>query len=133
METVPKKYRDRICDVVDEVKLRHETVFKDMLERLGTDALSVEQFRSITQETFSGGINWGRIISVLATSSYVREDDVQAANNVFVDLTNEWINENGGWEHAAIFFSQHMIDMPRIFTTFMVLGITATVIYWLIR
>ena len=92
-----------------EVETRHELLLRHMCDKLDIRASTVEYtFKSVADEIFSSGINWGRIVVLYCFASEVAVfcsqhnmeaivDDVVRWVSEYVAGLSEWIKKSGGW------------------------------------
>ncbi|KAJ7369914.1 hypothetical protein OS493_035487 [Desmophyllum pertusum] len=94
-----------------EVETRHEALLKNMCNKLDIRASTAEiTFRTVADEIFSTGINWGRIVVLYCFAAEVAgfcsrneidivEDVVRWLSEYVSERTiTEWIRKAGGWD-----------------------------------
>ena len=93
-----------------EVETRHQLLLKHMCDKLDIRASTAEvTFRTVVDEIFSTGINWGRIVVLYCFAAQVAvfcsqheidivEDVVRWLSEYLSERTlAEWIKKSGGW------------------------------------
>lgn len=93
-----------------EIETRHEALLKNMCNKLDIRASTAEiTFRTVADEIFSTGINWGRIVVLYCfaaeVASFCRRQEIDIVDDVVRWLSEyvcqrtftEWIRKAGGW------------------------------------
>lgn len=93
-----------------EVERRHEALLKNMCNKLDIRTSTAEiTFRTVADEIFSTGINWGRIVVLYCFAAEVAvfcsRNDIDIVDDVVRWLSEyvsertltEWIRKSGGW------------------------------------
>lgn len=94
-----------------EVETRHEMVLKNMCDKLDIRTSTAENtFRTVADEIFVSGINWGRIVVLYCFAAEVAvfcsQHEIDIVDDVVTWLSEyvserklaEWIKKSGGWE-----------------------------------
>lgn len=94
-----------------EVESRHQLLLKNMCDKLDIRASTAHvTFRTVADEIFCTGINWGRIVVLFCFAAEVAvfcsqheidvvEDVVRWLSDYLSERTlAEWITKTGGWE-----------------------------------
>lgn len=100
-----------------EVETRHQLLLKNMCDKLDIrTSTAAVTFRTVADEIFSTGINWGRIVVLFCFASEVAvfcnqqeidvvEDVVRWLSDYLCERTiAEWIKKSGGWVGFEHFF-----------------------------
>ena len=106
----PLKIHITMREKGDDFEERYKTHFQDLVEQLHvTQNTAYSMFKSIVEELFSGGINWGRIIALFAFGGSLAVRCVETGMPNLVDSVVEWvttyvehhlekwISQHGGW------------------------------------
>lgn len=93
-----------------EVETRHQLLLKNMCDKLDIRTSTAEiTFRTVADEIFSTGINWGRIVVLYCFAAEVAvfcsqheidivEDVIRWLSEYLSERTIvEWIKKSGGW------------------------------------
>ena len=93
-----------------EVETRHQLLLKHMCDKLDIRAATAEvTFRTVVDEIFSTGINWGRIVVLYCFAAQVAVFCTQHEIDIVEDVVRwlseylsernlaEWIKKSGGW------------------------------------
>lgn len=93
-----------------EIETRHEALLKNMCNKLDIRASTAEiTFRTVADEIFSTGINWGRIVVLYCfaaeVASFCNRQEIDIVHEVVRWLSEyicqrtftEWIRKAGGW------------------------------------
>lgn len=93
-----------------EIETRHQALLKNMCNKLDIRASTAEiTFRTVADEIFSTGINWGRVVVLYCFAAEVAvfcfrneidivEDVVRWISEYVCQRTfSEWIRKAGGW------------------------------------
>lgn len=93
-----------------EIETRHEALLKNMCNKLDIRASTAEiTFRTVADEIFSTGINWGRIVVLYCfaaeVASFCNRQEIDIVHDVVRWLSEyicqrtftEWIRKAGGW------------------------------------
>ncbi|KAK2552883.1 Apoptosis regulator Bcl-2 [Acropora cervicornis] len=94
-----------------EVEIRHQFILKNMCGKLDIRASSAHvTFRTVADEIFATGINWGRIVVLFCFAAEVAvfcgQQEIDVVENIVTWLSeylsqrtlSEWIKKSGGWE-----------------------------------
>lgn len=94
-----------------EIETRHEALLKNMCNKLDIRASTAEiTFRTVADEIFSTGINWGRIVVLYCfaaeVASFCNRQEIDIVDDVVRWLSEyvcqrtfiEWIRKEGGWD-----------------------------------
>lgn len=94
-----------------EVEIRHQLILKNMCGKLDIRASSAQiTFRTVADEIFATGINWGRVVVLFCFAAEVavfcRQQEIDVVENIVTWLSeylsqrtlSEWIKKSGGWE-----------------------------------
>lgn len=103
-------YALKVVEMAQEVERRHVSQFDEMCKRLTiTHSGAYATFRSVCEELFRTGINWGRVSAYFAFGGALAESCVakhmpNAVGQVtdwmtsyFEESLLEWIEDKGGW------------------------------------
>ncbi|XP_059138642.1 apoptosis regulator Bcl-2-like, partial [Physella acuta] len=103
----------------DEFEERFRNRFNDLIEQLNiTDNNAYDTFKIIVDETFSDGVNWGRIVALLGFAGcfvvycFVHNKSHLADNVVewvtlYIDTNlQEWLTSNDKWQGLVEFYSR---------------------------
>lgn len=93
-----------------EVEIRHQFILKNMCGKLDIRASSAHvTFRTVADEIFATGINWGRIVVLFCFAAEVAvfcgQQEIDVVENIVTWLSeylsqrtlSEWIKKSGGW------------------------------------
>ena len=99
-----------------EVETRHEMVLKNMCDKLDIRTSTAENtFRTVADEIFVSGINWGRIVVLYCFAAEVAvfcsQHEIDIVDDVVTWLSEyvserklaEWIKKSGGWVSWRVF------------------------------
>ena len=114
-----------------EVETRHEMVLKNMCDKLDIRTSTAENtFRTVADEIFVSGINWGRIVVLYCFAAEVAvfcsQHEIDIVEDVVTWLSEyvsertlaEWIKKSGGWVSWRVFTSHNLkFYASRIETT----------------
>ena len=106
-----KKYTETIDRTITEVTTKHHFFFDNIVnnlqDQLNIDLTSV--FNNVADELFNDGVNWGRIITLLAFSKelskhFIEFGEIRKVDNI-ISITSgyleqnleKWISVHGGW------------------------------------
>lgn len=130
-----------------EVETRHEMVLKNMCDKLDIRTSTAENtFRTVADEIFVSGINWGRIVVLYCFAAEVAvfcsQHEIDIVEDVVTWLSEyvsertlaEWIKKSGGWEAFCEQFKDVHGETEKfwwnsIFYTTIGLGTIAAMLY----
>lgn len=130
-----------------EVETRHEMVLKNMCDKLDIRTSTAENtFRTVADEIFVSGINWGRIVVLYCFAAEVAvfcsQHEIDIVEDVVTWLSEyvsertlaEWIKKSGGWEAFCEQFKDIHGETEKfwwnsIFYTTIGLGTIAAMLY----
>ncbi|KAK3103484.1 hypothetical protein FSP39_019575 [Pinctada imbricata] len=106
----PQKLQVLMREKGDDFEERYQAQFQDLVEQLHiTQNTAYSMFKSIVEELFSGGINWGRIVALFAFGGSLAVRCVETGMPNLVESVVEWITiyieqhlqtwiiQHGGW------------------------------------
>lgn len=77
----------------DEFERRYRREFADMVEQLNISAdLAYPTFNAVAQELFIDGINWGRIVALIAFGGAIAVECFRRHLEHLVDSIHEWVS-----------------------------------------
>lgn len=130
-----------------EIETRHEMVLKNMCDKLDIRTSTAENtFRTVADEIFVSGINWGRIVVLYCFAAEVAvfcsQHEIDIVEDVVTWLSEyvsertlaEWIKKSGGWEAFCEQFKDIHGETEKfwwnsIFYTTIGLGTIAAMLY----
>lgn len=102
--------RTALRNLGDDFERRYSAEFDNMVEQLNiTPDMAYPTFMAVAQELFSDGINWGRIVALIAFGGAIAVECVTKEMDHLIDsiydwvstyITNnleQWITSHGGW------------------------------------
>ena len=103
------KYGEKMSMLTSDMLRKHELALSRMGERLQLSPSNIEEtFRSVANDTFQDGVNFGRIVSLftfcVVVSEYCVEHDMDDKVKNITRLTadtlydhRKWFESHGGW------------------------------------
>ncbi|XP_029948628.1 bcl-2-like protein 1 [Salarias fasciatus] len=123
-ETDPVK--SALLDSADEFELLFKQAFSDLSSQLDiTPDTAYHSFKSVMDEVFKDGVNWGRIVGLFAFGGVlcvecVEKDMSELVSRIADWMTmyldeniNFWIESQGGWEYFAEIFGRGAASEAR--------------------
>ncbi|KAL9824601.1 bcl-2 homologous antagonist/killer isoform 1-T1 [Geothlypis trichas] len=112
LESTGSQVGQRLAIIGDDIYRRYDAEFRTMLERLQpTRHNAYEHFTKIASSLFESGINWGRVIALMAfgyrlamhvwqrgVSGFVRRIARYVGEFMLQHRIARWIAQQGGWE-----------------------------------
>lgn len=111
MEQKYSKIGEKAYELCDSMIYKHEPFFKNLPNRIGLTRDTIRSTtKSILNEVLGDSINFGRIVSILATSltfceHFYNTKDMSDCIDCIVETTAEviyenrqWFESNGGWD-----------------------------------
>lgn len=106
-------------DSADEFELRYTQAFSDLSSQLDiTPDTAYNSFKSVMDEVFKDGVNWGRVVGLFAFGGVlcvecVEKDMSELVSRIADWMTmyldehiNPWIQSHGGWDFFAEIFGR---------------------------
>ena len=106
----------------DEFEERFRNRFNDLIEQLNiTDNNAYDTFKIIVDETFSDGVNWGRIVALLGfagcfvvycfvhNKSHLADNVVEWVTSYIDTNLQEWLTSNDKWVRIVSICIHHNI------------------------
>ncbi|XP_059167445.1 apoptosis regulator Bcl-2-like, partial [Physella acuta] len=103
----------------DEFEERFRNRFNDLIEQLNiTNNNAYDTFKIIVDETFSDGVNWGRIVALLGfagcfvvycfvhNKSHLADNVVEWVTSYIDTNLQEWLTSNDKWQGLVEFYSR---------------------------
>ena len=130
-----------------EVETKHQLLLKQICDKFDIRASMAEvTFRTVADEIFSTGINWGRIVVLYCFAAQVAVFCSQHEIDIVEDVAGwlseylsqgtlaEWIKKSGGWEAFVEQFKDVQHEREKfcwnsIFYTTLGLGTLAVMLY----
>lgn len=116
-DVTPNEIQRAMRALGDEFESRFSQAFDDMINQLHiTPDTAYQTFRTIVNEIFSDGVNWGRVVALFGFGGKlavrcVQQSMPQLVNSivdwvsVYVDTTlKSWISANNGWAGFLEFY-----------------------------
>ncbi|XP_038018703.1 bcl-2 homologous antagonist/killer [Motacilla alba alba] len=112
LESTGSQVGQRLAIIGDDIYRRYDAEFRTMLESLQpTRDNAYEHFTKIASSLFESGINWGRVIALLAfgyrmamhvwqrgVSGFLRRIASYVGDFMLQNRIARWIAQQGGWE-----------------------------------
>ncbi|XP_002740789.2 bcl-2-like protein 2 [Saccoglossus kowalevskii] len=113
----PTKVNFTMRALGDEFETRYRDVFQGMCDQLHiTPSTAYPTFTAVTNELFTEGITWGRVVAMYAFGGALAVQCVDREMAQYVDRVvdwitqytdnnlSQWISENGGWNGLVHFY-----------------------------
>lgn len=114
-----KPVKSALLDSADEFELLFKQAFSDLSSQLDiTPDTAYHSFKSVMDEVFKDGVNWGRIVGLFAFGGVlcvecVEKDMSELVSRIADWMTmyldeniSQWIESQGGWESFAEIFGR---------------------------
>ena len=115
-DVTPNEIQRAMRALGDEFESRFSQAFDDMINQLHiTTDTAYQTFRTIVNEIFSDGVNWGRVVALFGFGGKLAVRCVQQSMpqlvssivdwvSTYVDTTlQSWISANNGWVRRVVF------------------------------
>lgn len=114
-DVTPNEIQRAMRALGDEFESRFSQAFDDMINQLHiTTDTAYQTFRTIVNEIFSDGVNWGRVVALFGFGGKLAVRCVQQSMpqlvssivdwvSTYVDTTlQSWISANNGWVRCVV-------------------------------
>ncbi|XP_053819664.1 bcl-2 homologous antagonist/killer isoform X3 [Vidua chalybeata] len=129
----------RLAIIGDDIYRRYDAEFRTMLESLQpTRENAYEHFTKIASSLFESGINWGRVIALLAfgyrmamhvwqrgVSGFLRRIARYVGDFMLQNRIARWIAQQGGWEAVQ--------NLDNVYMKYMLVAAVAVLGYLVLR
>ncbi|KAM4759689.1 bcl-2 homologous antagonist/killer isoform 5-T5 [Cyanocitta cristata] len=128
LESTSSQVGQRLAIIGDDIYRRYDAEFRTMLESLQpTRDNAYEHFTKIASSLFESGINWGRVIALLAfgyrmamhvwqhgVSGFLRRIARYVGDFMLQNRIARWIAQQGGWGAA--------LDLDNVYMKYMLIA-----------